>query len=230
MNEYDYSLGVYSYQELDAGMIPTVMKCATVDRLVFPVQMAVSPTEYITIASAEDFQLSLVPQEFYSETSVGFTLKANNHLRFHITLQFNAEPFLSHVVYFQFNDQHLKSGLMSPLIIKQLLAEIIPVVNADNAIVYDERRYLGMPKRRYFKGPNRRQYSAKIGWFTYFGPRLLDFLGQDRFSKLRTYVEKYELNGGLMVVLQEEPFRNDNPEHMKRRMRAEAELNLDKLK
>jgi hypothetical protein len=228
-NNVDYTLGVYSYQENSTDIAKAILNYENVRRLVFPARIAVSSTDYIALSSVDDFHLSMLPKEYYNDLSVGFTLVGEDGIRFHMVIGFKKELALPHVITLGFGDAHLESGLVNLPVIKEILAQAISIVDADSAMVWDRRNPIP-ENTRYFRDQKRRHYPAEMGWLTYFGPRLLDFLGRDRFSKLRTYAEKYDLNGGLMIVLQEEPFHNDNPEHMKRRMRAEAELKLDRLK
>jgi hypothetical protein len=135
------------------------------------------------------------------------------------------------VINFIFPTEQLEKGRISVEDIKSLFAEVSSAFQVDHASLYPELAKYQPPKGppKTFAGPNHRTVSSRIGWFTYFGPELVDFIGRKRFDKLKTCAEKYNLGGGIMIILQHEPFSNSNPQHLKRQEKAEAELALYKL-
>ncbi len=58
---------------------------------------------------------------------------------------------------------------------------------------------------------------------------MLEFLTRNRFSHLKTCSEKFDLHEGIMVVLQQEPYDDENLDHRQRRARAESELEFPDL-
>ncbi|MBN1138591.1 MAG: hypothetical protein JXM73_18535, partial [Anaerolineae bacterium] len=138
------------------------------------------------------------------------------------------DDLIHHNVHLLFTMEHWQTGLVTYDILKALLHELISVLQAEQADVYDRAIALkGNPL--YFRDDKMRQYPVGLGWFTYFGKGLVKFLRYERFDALHTYAEKYDYNDGLMITLQKELFDEHDAAHRARREQAEHELKLENL-
>ncbi|MEM9776970.1 MAG: hypothetical protein AAF902_20500 [Chloroflexota bacterium] len=70
-----------------------------------------------------------------------------------------------------------------------------------------------------------------IEWFNYFSPSWVERFGGKQFvmSAPVFHAEKVEETGGVILILQEEPFDFMNNEHMNKRKQVEEYLNLPEL-
>lgn len=72
---------------------------------------------------------------------------------------------------------------------------------------------------------------AAIEWFNYFNPEWVDRLGglEDFLTAPVLLAEPVEGLGGVVLILQEEPFDYRNPRHLQNRALVEAHLDLPRL-
>lgn len=226
----NYVVRILSFYPHQIDVARSILTCSTLSKLVFPALLHASPDSSIHLASADQFDFTLVPKEFYADDQslVNIPLDGENGIAFSSTIYLR-ESIVPNVVNLKFSSELLQAGTITIADLKALFADVIPAFQAYHASIYDRQsnRRPGGPK--YFRTPSFRSYPIELGWITYFGPEMIEFLGRERFAELHTCVEKYDLHGGIMVILQEEPFCEDNPQHRERQAQAESELRLSEL-
>jgi hypothetical protein len=204
----------------------------------FPARMYIAPKSYITLTSAADFDVAQVPRGYYSkdDSFVMIPIDSENGIEFDATIHLKRTIF-SNTLTLTFTSEHIDSGLVTLTDLKAMLAELIPVFEAHRARVYDTEPIVvphpsggwAPAPRKVIRTPDGKVHRLELEWIRFFGPEALALIGRGRFDRLRTYAEKYELHGGLVIVLQEEPFDWTNPAHRQRVARAEEELGFEEL-
>jgi hypothetical protein len=129
-----------------------------------------------------------------------------------------------------FSSESIQQDIMNYDVLKQLIYDIAPVFRADQLCVED-LAYInsigpmgGMVLPRFLDFGNCGMRQFGIHWMSYFNSDLVEYLGRDRFSRLHTFEEKIDVNGGVFVSLQREPFEIENPAHYARFWQAIEEL------
>ncbi|MBN1123043.1 MAG: hypothetical protein JXJ17_18355 [Anaerolineae bacterium] len=168
----------------------------------------------------------MIPKEYYADSLVRIPLHGENGTDFAATLYLK-ETVVPDVIVFKFTEQHYLNDVITYEDLKTLIAGVVSIFDADYAMLFNHEIDHIEGRTKWVNGPDRK-FLRKLGWFTYFGPSFVDFLGRRRFKSLRSVAEKYELHGGIMVILQEEPLQNE-PKHLARLRQAEAEMRLHKL-
>lgn len=159
-----------------------------------------------------------------------FTLYGRDeHLLAHFGLsllkKFRPDRPPSNVINFEFEDSHLESGEITMMNLKEIIQQLQPIFKIDSArlTVLEDRR----PKAESIHLPNGKRFTPTIGWMSYFGKDIVDYIGRERFENLQTYEEKEEIEGGFFIVLQKEPFRRSEESHLQREGQALAELGFE---
>jgi len=188
-----------------------------------------------------DFDVAQVPKAYYSSdgTLVNIPVDGENGIGFSATIHLRevAGTRFPNTVNLDFTRDHLDAGIVTLADLKALLVEVIPAFKAEEGSVFDLKRPrfphpsggTASEPRRYTMNADGRSYPISLEWISYFGPELLALTGRERFDRLRTCAEKYELHDGIVVILQDEPFDRTDPAHRERLARAEAELGLAEL-
>jgi hypothetical protein len=224
-----YVFRALSSQEHNTGIVQQSLTCPTIQRLVFPASLPVAPGKAIRLETLGEFELSLVPREFYTEDLVNIPLEGINGIEFSVTIHFLRGSQTKDVINLLFTSEHLKNHTISNAHLKALAEEVIPIFQCNHLSVYDETIIQYQERPKYFAGPHGKNYPVEIGWMTYFGPELVEFLGRAKFDAMQTCAEKYDLYGGVLVILQETPFQADEASHREREAKAIAELGLDEF-
>ena len=73
-------------------------------------------------------------------------------------------------------------------------------------------------------------HNLQPSWITFYGNRLIEFMGEDRFDALTDYHELIRLPEGIILSLQKELFDSANPEHIARVDNAIRDMNLNEFK
>ncbi len=225
-----YVIRIFSYSQHKPTIVKSILACSTVSKLVFPALMYTDPRgSRIDFNNAMEFDLNLVPKEYYAEGLVRIPLYGKNEIQFSSTI-YEGETVISNVINLKFNSQHLEEGIVNLDNLQALLTEIIPIFNADHASIYPRRKKgsLRVPPK-YYRAPDYKSYPLDMDWINYFGPEMINILGRWRFNALKSGAAKYDFHEGIMVILQEEPLDKDNAEHQKRIELAEAEMGFAEL-
>lgn len=219
-----YAVTFMSYLSTDHHIVNKVLQCPTVSRLVLPAAVSdLSMTPQYQIETAADFRVLPI---FIDDGTLYCRLVGSSDIKMGLTI--TNSSWIHHNVHLIFAKEHWRTGLVSYEILRALLHELILVLQAEHAEVYDETITLrGSPL--YFRDGKMRQYPVGLGWFTYFGKGLVEFLQHERFDALHTFAEKYEYNDGLMITLQKELFDEHDAAHRAKREQAEHELKLENL-
>ncbi len=231
---YDYALTMGSRNPgLSEATIPEILSCPSVAQIAFPASLAVARRKSITINSAHEFLLEMIPKVFRKGDSTIFYLDTESCMMLEIWIAKKVTKYSGHNFILRFNRAHVKQGIVTVEKLKQVIAEVGSLLDADWIRVlhlsyteWDERpdgsKAVRRPKA--YHG-----VELELEWFMYYSPADLVVIGRERFENLRTCYEKYDFRDGIMVILQEEPFDKSNPEHVARRLQAEKELGFDLL-
>jgi hypothetical protein len=183
----------------------------------------------IDFNNASEFDLNLVPKEYYAEGLVNIPIDGKNGIQFSSTI-YEGKTVLPNVVNLKFNSQHLEEGIVNLDNLQALFAEIIPMFDTDHASIYPSHKKGSKRVRpKSYRTPDYKSYPLDVDWINYFGPEMIRLLGRWRFNALKSCAAKYDFHEGIMVVLQEEPLDKDNAEHQKRIELAEAEMGFAEL-
>ena len=225
----DYAISIMSFSPKQPTIVKPVLACPTVSKLIFPALMYTNPDGGIDFNNASEFDLNLVPKEYYAEGLVRIPIYGKNGIQFSSTI-YEGEAVIPNVVVMKFNSQHLEEGIVTQDNLQALLTEIIPMFDADHASIYP-RRKKGSKRvpPKYYRAPDYKYYPLDMHWINYFGPEMINILGRWRFNALKSSAKKYDFHEGIMVILQEEPLDKDNAEHQKRIAKAEAEMGFAEL-
>lgn len=234
----DYSISILSFSPQEPGFIVKAINCAKMQDMIFPAKLYNAPGKSIFLAKSADFKIPMVPEE----------LKTPDGSHIHVELfgekgiTFSGDTYLSgglpSAISMDFNSNHFDMGIVSITDLKSLIRELVDALQPDYISIYDKHLVkIPLKSGGYRFEPNKFHqidrkgfyYPLDIEWFTYFGPKMLDILGRERFSWLSTCAEKSEVDGGIMIMLQEEPFEMTNSDHRTRRGQAERELKLSEL-
>jgi len=155
----------------------------------------------------------------------------NHESGIYCSIQTTCETLLMNstiIIKFEDNQKLLQS--LNTHFFELLFSEIVPIFKPFYASVYDSRsrtRYLPSGQHMIYRDKiSQRNYPFQIKWITDFGLEILETLGVERFRKLETCFNKYQLFQGILVILQEEAFEESNSLHRERREQAESELGI----
>lgn len=126
---------------------------------------------------------------------------------------------------FEFSDQQLSGGQIGFRDLRQLAIDMQQQFQAKYINLFEEERYHFMGPTPYFTVQTI-NCRCTLGWMSYFGREIVDYVGHERFERLQTCHEKLELDGGYLIILQEEPMLYSNEAHRAREAQALAELGL----
>jgi hypothetical protein len=203
-------------------VIYEILSCPTLKQVLFPAKLYIQSDVSIELSAPSDFHISQVPREFSNESLSSIALLGNNGVEFFSRI-YLIESSTPHVFGLKFTSEHLQTKQICFESLKTLFTEAIPGFQAHYGAVYgrhlDRQRY-SASKIRYYVEENYKSYPLRIGWMTYFGKPMLEFLTLERFMELHTCSEKYELYNGIMVILQAEPYDESNPDHRSRQAQA----------
>jgi hypothetical protein len=231
----NYTVNFASFFPHEVDIIYSIFSCPTLEQMIFPMELPTEPGKSnatIKFISASQFNLSVVPKEFSNESLINIPLYADSGIEFFATIYFNKENLVPHTFGLKFTSEHLQKNQITIESLKNLFTEAIPIFQTHYGSVYDQQiscRLHQSRSRKWYKDENYRSYPLRIEWVTYFGSEMLKFLGNERFRKLYTCAEKYELHKGVMVILQEEPYDDNNPEHCQKKNQAEIEMRFNEL-
>ncbi|MCE9646706.1 MAG: immunity 52 family protein [Chloroflexi bacterium] len=235
-----YSCVIWSFEPQSIGMFDNVFKNKTVSKLVFPSKMYLgkNKTEEKFLFNSGEFSSALIPKEDISNETGRIPL----YLYPENGLQFSASALPSNslgpsVLVIGFTAKHIQDSVCTLDDVVTLLKEGVFGMAIGQAYLCDDHLIeipepnggVSFLRTKTYKRPAKGSYRLELDWLTYFGAEYLDMIGRKRFDKLTTCFSKEEVNNGIMIVLQEEPFDNTNPEHLKRKEQAERELGFEEL-
>lgn len=227
----DYSVSMASYESFLPETLSRVLACPSIERVMFPAKLPIAPKKTIELNHASEFSLSIIPEAFKDKAHITVPLESKTGVDFDINLYLEKAAIPS-IISFVFNSRHIEKGIVTLKDLKSIFAEVTPVFKVLDGVVYDQyenRIYRPDGGFGFEKNKSYKKVRLHIDWVTFFGRKAVELLGSDRFANLHSCAEKYELEGGIMVVLQEEPVDNTNPEHLARKKQAERELGFDEL-
>lgn len=227
-----YKFGIGSRASLRPEIISSLLSCPTVEKLVFPAKLPVASKKSIYLSQASDFELSLVPKAFQRKGRFLVPLDGENGITLEIDLNmsnaWDTPRGWSHRFGLYVPFGRAKELAITGSILEQCFREILPLFPCEEQ---GHVLYFGPSEQDkiYYNYGSRRSILISLEWLSYYGPKALEVLGRERFDNLKTCQKKVELEGGILVVLQEEPPDLRNPAHLARKQQAERELGFDEL-
>lgn len=221
-----YTLAVWSKSQIMPDTIRALLALPTLKSLLFPCDLPIAPKKSILFSSIEEVDLSLVPEEFRRKGLFMVPLEGRNGIQAEITLDTTGKWHHTFNLLIPFDKA--KAGLVSGTVLKKVFSEVIPVFGCERE---GHVLYHGANEQDtvYFYYEKLERIQISLEWLSYYGPKALEVLGRERFDNLKTCQEKVDLEGGILIVLQEEPLDLSNPEHLARKQQAERELGFDEL-
>ena len=235
-----YHMTMHSYEPHNLEIVQSVLACPSFEQLMFPLRIVnpKQPERVHIVQTLADLDLSLVEKELilskdpqYDKTPHFTLIGSDNDIEVDFSLilseKLNKKPDrIPDTVGLHFRDQHLTESIINLEILKKVVVEVIPAFRINTANSSDTLRYKYLKNLSFIETPHGSRIVA-LGWMSYFGKELVEHIGRDRFDRLETCAEKIEIDDGILVVLQEEPFRYDNESHREREAQAIAELGLE---
>lgn len=220
----NYSIVIWSWEKLPVEIVYKVLSNPSVKELVFPARLPVAPKKELRLASPSDFDLALVPKVFKKKSSLTVPLIGENG--FEMDLYINCD-LPAHSFILEIPLQAAQAGAINWRQVKQIFVDVVPIFQSDQGRVF----YFGPNEGELIRygEPKGYQVHITLEWISYYGPKALEIIGRERFERLVTCKEKVPLNGGILIVLQEEPLDMTNPEHVARKHQAEHELGFGEL-
>lgn len=229
-----YTMNFLSFCPHSEETIYKILECSSLKRIIFPSKLpALESGERRDVFSIEDIRENSLLSEHPQTNTTNISLFSESGVQFSIRVtQETALMASSIVIKFPDNKEFLKTLNIGTL--KSLFFEIVPILKPHCASLYDSskpgRRHLPSGNLMFYRDKvSRRDYLLEIQWITYFGLEMINFLGVERFKDLKSCFLKQQLFEGILVLLQEEAFEEDNPEHRMRREQAEKELGFLEL-
>ena len=103
----NYAIAIMSFSPKQPTIIRSILACPTVSKLLFPAILPTRPGGGIDLNSASEFDLNLVPKEFYAKSLVNIPLDGQNGIKFSSTIYLK-KTVVPNVINFEFNSQHLE--------------------------------------------------------------------------------------------------------------------------
>ncbi len=224
--KYEYKLGIGSTNKsLIPEDLPALLAQPALARLIFPATLAVAPRKQLEIPFAQDFQVSMIPKAMRTKDNTTLFLHPKNGMELFIRIETPLPDNWEHSFTLSFNREHVERRIVSIDVLKQVMDQVAerfgPIGSLELFSVPDDSQ--DIPHKFY------QEVHLRLPWIKYYPPQELEKIGRERFERLRTCYEKYEWQGGIVIILQEEPFDWQNPEHLARREQAHKELGFDLL-
>ena len=171
----------------------------------------------------EDTLLSFLRHQ--DQTSL--SIEADNGISLHLKTTSTKRSILT----IHFTENHYEQGVLSLKHFEAIVKDICSTIPIDYARIFVEidNKMQSRPSSPIFSVPTVGSFPRRIYWITYFSNELVNYIGRKRFTKLNSCQAVTDLQYGIMIVLQEEPFDFTNSTHLKRQEKAEKQLRLHKL-
>lgn len=233
-----YALVLWSFETYTVKIFESIFNNTVLGRLIFPAKFYFNKgKEIIRLETPSDFSTDLISEENFSKESgrTSLSLYPENGIAFHSSIYSLVSKY-PNVISLHFTSEHIKNSICTLSDIIKLLEEGTGSFKIGQAYLEDtEGIKIPEPDGGYsflkpptYKRPSGGEYLYMLDWLTYFGEDYLHIIGDERFENLKTYYLKQEIDNGILVVLQEKPFDNSNPNHLSRKEKAEIELGFIK--
>lgn len=210
-----------SYMPQAPNRAEEILRIPEIGQLLFPARLTVAPNETIVIPRPQDFDFAEVPEAFHPESGFQIPLTSETGLEFRFFGTYRAEVIPSTIV-IHFSSEHLEREILNLSSLQSVLDGCLPIFRPPTVFIYDVYSGRRPEANRYFTGPHGNKHPIRLDWITYYDHVLVDFLGRRRFQKLSREADVKEFHGGLLILLQSEPFNESNRSHSERRRRLET--------
>ena len=231
----NYYLRFLSFETHSLEVASSVLCLPQLEQLLFPLTLYVDEEKKIVFNSANEFNLLELSKQYDDDLTFRIYLHSSSEIELSVSIHKAAgnELIFPHALGLSFSDLNFRSEEVDIQLIKTLFNEIIPVFKPFSGVLYEKSTSLRLMDNGFYDGfsmqVDNHTYTFEIAWVSYCGPEQLEFAGRKRFDNLQNCAEVYDLHDGLMIVLQEEPYDDDNPEHRQRLEQLIGELNCREL-
>lgn len=219
------------HRDADISLIPQTLAYPLFRDCVLPAKIVDEYEAYPIVREPSQLTIEFLLNEYDIDREtedVGITLISEQNeevqLRWFVPLGEGVFSWYKNM-HFQFTDQQFAEGQISFKTLRQLAIDMQQQFQAKHINLFEGNRYNFTGVLPYFK-VEELTYPCTLGWMSYFGQEIVDYVGRERFERLQTCHEKLELDGGYLVILQEEPMLYSNEAHRTREAQALAELGL----
>lgn len=224
-----YSLGVYRYDTpFPENPTPEVLRI--IQRHMpdfFPAEMATSTKSHETYNKPEDFDPEKIAPEFWDEEfqTIDIFIDGKNYVDLQISDHRIPLPSPANILL----KWSVETKLPEIHTLEALLGDLGDFANAQTGRLTDNET--GVSEDIYERSfeIESRDVTDALYWMTYIGERQLSHISPEALDALKQVATITKRKYGIIVRLQEEPFDNDNPEHVQRRLRAEEAMGLLEL-
>ena len=221
--EYIISMGSYFPQT--PAVAKEILEISELEQLIFPARLAVAPKKEIIISNPQGFDFSKVPKEFHPEYGFQIPLTSEDGIEFNFYGAYTVQAIPSTIV-IRFTTDHLDREIIDLDVLQNIVVKSIPLFQSDTTFVYDLFSGRRPEARNYFKGPQGKNHPIRLDWITYYSNELVEFLGKWRFDKITSEVKVEELQDGSLIIIQTEPFEENDRSHSKHRRRIEKRFGV----
>jgi hypothetical protein len=216
-----------SFENQSPKVFKDLLACPTIEQLMFPAVLPLDETQELRLSSPKDIDIESILGNFVGQPSVYLSLISEHDIRFeiHILLESMVPP---NVFNLRFSQTHLQAETVTFAKLKKILEETVPIFHCEHFSVYPKPKPPRRPK--YFVGPDEsKYYPVRLGWLTYFGPDLVQFLSPNRLDDLTNYrEEETSLGEGILIVAQDCSLDPEDPNYWAIEKEAISELKLEK--
>jgi hypothetical protein len=191
----------------------------------FPARMAIGHDKWVEIPDAGAFDPSSIPQEYWIQPGRAVRVPIDSVGGSWLEIENYHEPGLAPCY---LGLHWCEDQLPSTNVLCDLLSVLGQSLHADRGRVTDEIT-LTQPEILDRLHRSNEAIPEALYWLNWFSAQAVAVLGRARFDKLAGTALVEERDGGLLVALQDTPFRGDDPEHGARRIAAEQRFGLSQL-
>jgi hypothetical protein len=154
---------------------------------------------------------------------------SRNGIKLDFTLTWDEDVSRLKVVTAVFQEHHIVGP--DRLEFKELISVFEKIIEQTEASCGEFGKPPPITEEWYYKAGRKtdvERVPTSIEWMTYFGPELVERIGDKKFHRIPEGEVK-EVGGGILFILQREPFSYAVPDHLARQKRLNKYLTLDRI-
>lgn len=224
----NYVLGFYKITaQLDDTMLRSTLKVLFESNFAFsPAVIRLSPTQSKVLMRPEDFQRSMIPQNYFIDhQDARIPFETEDGTDFIFTESSNPRIAPASFVW-KFSSAIFENRNWTFWKTIDLCKQLVAVLHPDYGYVYDQKHGARKSYReRMFKFDAKR-VPIGVFWINYYGTEWADNVGRDSLEALSRTIPYFESlpEGGVLYATQEQPY--DEAIHSIQQMKYEEQLGL----
>ena len=226
----EYTLRIMTYTPTMED-VNRVIRTKVFQDLIFPGRLATGKNIRLDLASADEFDIGLIGNSFRNEfdsDNVGIYLRSDDGIKCSLATNPN-EQILHTNLMLKFQEVHLISNLLNYDVLKEFMIDVGQAYRGFAGLLFDPLFYKEERRDKYgrFELHQEKSVKVEIGWMSYFGHEIVEFVGRERFERVQSAYEVSSLaHGAIFIGLQKETFDSSNPDHLAREKAVVDELGL----